>query len=253
MWVRLKFAVKAAGLHLLGSVLVAVLVAALVLGVWYPGTFRDMAGGAGLFALLVSVDVVCGPLLTCVLWSPHKPRAELGRDVALVLVVQLAALCYGVWTMWVARPLYVVLEVDRFRVIAAPDIQLADLQTLPPTLQPRLWEGPRLVGIRPPLNEQERMQVMADSLVGGRDYAQRPAFYLPYNDGVRAQALQRSKPLSAFVQRYPGQAPYAARIASAHAAQVADYRYVPVMARGDWVAVMDARGEVHGYLQGDGF
>ena len=89
--------------------------ALLVLWVWYPYPYGLLSGGRHLFLLLMGVDVVCGPLLTLVLFNPTKPRRELLTDMALVVCIQLAALAYGLYTAQEARPLFLVHEVDRFR------------------------------------------------------------------------------------------------------------------------------------------
>ncbi len=51
---------------------IAALAAALVFLVWYPSPYSTLAGGTGLFLLIVSVDVVMGPALTAVVASPGK-------------------------------------------------------------------------------------------------------------------------------------------------------------------------------------
>ena len=51
----------AAGLHLLASAAVAAAMALLIFRLWYPPPFNVIAGGATLFMLIVSVDVVLGP------------------------------------------------------------------------------------------------------------------------------------------------------------------------------------------------
>src|ERR1043165_7159180 len=74
---RMRAASRAAVIHLGFSALVGLTTAAIVFGLWFPYPYRDVAGGQYLFMLLVSVDVVCGPLLTMVLFSPLKSRREL--------------------------------------------------------------------------------------------------------------------------------------------------------------------------------
>jgi hypothetical protein len=118
---RVIAATNAAGIHLLCSLLIAALAGGLVFGLWYPFPYRELSGGRELFLLIIAVDVVCGPLLTLVLFNPTKPRGELWRDLGLVALIQLGALGYGLWTVWQARPLFLVQEVDRFKVVAAPD------------------------------------------------------------------------------------------------------------------------------------
>ena len=60
---------------------VAALAAILVFLVWYPGPFRELAGGRGLFVLLTSVDVVLGPLLTFAVFDRTKSRRHLRLDL----------------------------------------------------------------------------------------------------------------------------------------------------------------------------
>ena len=68
---------KAAAIHLLISLAVASIAALLVFVLWYPGAFRYLAGGRNLFLLVMSVDVVMGPVLSFTVfnagtkgWSP---------------------------------------------------------------------------------------------------------------------------------------------------------------------------------------
>ncbi|MDZ7910100.1 MAG: hypothetical protein U5N10_18975 [Gemmobacter sp.] len=140
---RMKAAGKAAFFHFLGSVLVACFAAVLVFLLWYPHPYGQLSGGSKLFAILIVVDVVCGPLLTLVLFSPRKSRREFFVDMSLVVLIQVAALSYGLYTMYQARPLFLVHEVDRFRVIGMPDYGDAnvsdELDALPAPLKPSFF------------------------------------------------------------------------------------------------------------------
>ena len=107
---RFSAAFKASSIHFLGSLLVAAFAAALVFLLWYPFPYRELSGGKELFILIVGVDVVCGPLLTAVLFNPFKPRTELWRDLGLIALIQIAALVFGIFTVWQARPLFLALE-----------------------------------------------------------------------------------------------------------------------------------------------
>lgn len=247
---RFKFAVSAMGWHFAGSLLVALLVGALVFGIWFPHPYRELAGGTELFLLIMSVDLVCGPLLTLVLFNPAKPKRELVTDLGLVVLVQLAALVYGVWTLHVARPLYLVHEIDRFKVIALADVDAAELHKLPEILRPKFFKGPQTVGLRD-ANNEERQKVMFESVQGGRDYAERPNFYIIYNAEQAAKAYAKAKPVADFVKKHPS------KQADIEKLQVApgqgQLRYLPIIARQDWVAMLNPKGEIIGYLQGDGF
>ena len=253
MKTRLRAASRAATLHFGSCLLVAALAGALVFGLWYPYPYRELAGGRELFLLIVVVDVVCGPLLTLVLYNPAKPRAELWRDLGLVVLIQLAALGYGLHTVWQARPVYLVQEVDRFKVIALPALDTDEVDKLPPALKPRWMGGPTTVAIREPKGTAERNKVLFESIEGGRDYAERPEFYLPYEGAAALKALKRAKPLAVFLDKQPSQRSAAAEMAASKGLDMAQLVYLPVVGRQDWVAVLDAQAQIQGFLKGDGF
>ena len=250
---RMKAASCAAALHFVGSVAVAVLTGALVFGLWYPYPYRELAGGRELFLLIIAVDVVCGPLLTMVLYNPVKSRVELWRDLGLVMLIQLAALGYGLHVVWQARPVYLVQEIDRFKVVAMPDLDSAEVAKLPPALQPSLLAGPITVAIRAPKDAEERQKVMFESIQGGPDYAERPDFYLPYQGDAAVNSLKRARPLLVFLQKQPTQEAAAHALLAEKRLDMAQLHYLPVVGRQDWVAVLDAQGQIQGFLKGDGF
>jgi hypothetical protein len=250
---RLKDGLKAGFTHLLGSLSVAALAALVVFLFWYPYPYRELAGGRELFLLIVTVDVICGPLLTSVLFNRAKPRGELWRDLGLVALIQMAALGYGLVTVWQARPLFLAQEMDRFKVVMAVDLDAAARASLPSSLQPTLTSGPIVVALREPIDLKERNKVLFESIKGGRDYAERPEFYLPYEGANALKSLKRAKPLIVFLEKRPDQVAAANKLASQKGAAIADWVYLPVIARQDWVAVLDKHGQIQGFLKGDGF
>jgi hypothetical protein len=250
---RVKAATKAASLHLACSIAMAILAAVLVFGLWYPYPYRELSGGRELFLLIIAADVVCGPLLTAVVFNPAKPKAELWRDLGFIGFIQLAALGYGMWTTWQARPLYLALEVDRFKVVMSADVDHDALKALPANLQPLPFGGVRSVALRPPVSVEEKNKVLFASLQGGRDYAERPEFYLPYEGEAAKKSLLQAKPIEPFLKAFPYQEGAAAKLAESANQNASAWRVLPVMGRQDWVAVLDASGNVVGYLKGDGF
>jgi hypothetical protein len=249
---RFKSAAKAMGWHFVGSLLVAFIVAAMVFGVWFPYPYRQLAGGTELFFIVMGVDIVCGPLLTLVLFNPAKPKRELLLDLSLVVVLQLAALAYGIWTVHQARPLYLVHEVDRFKVIALADVDTAELPKLPEALQPQLFKGPQTVGLRE-ASKEEREKVMFESVQGGRDYGERPGFYVAYDAAQAAKTYAKAKPLENFAKKHPSKQAEIDKLQAQAGADAKQLRYLPIIARQDWVAVLSAQGAIVGYMQGDGF
>ncbi len=146
----------AAGIHLGLSLTIAALAAILVFLVWYPGAFRELAGGRGLFVLLTSVDVVLGPLLTLAVFDRTKSRRHLRLDLAVIGVLQLAALVYGLHTVFIVRPVAMVFEVDRMRLVVADDVAVDELPKALPAYRSLPLTGPLLLGARAPRDGAER-------------------------------------------------------------------------------------------------
>ncbi|MGZ5132284.1 MAG: hypothetical protein ACXWJ1_13290 [Caldimonas sp.] len=154
-------------------------------------------------------------------------------------------------TVYIARPVAMVFEVDRFRLITANNVVLEELPKAPPELRELPLDGPRLLGARRPEMGAERNDAMMMG-VGGVDVGQRPLFWQAYAL-AQDRALARSKPLSVLFEHYPKQAAESRLRLIDLKADEASARFLPVMARSPWVAVLDKAGTVLGYLPLDGF
>jgi len=247
----LRSRAHAAGLHLLISAAVAGLAAILVFGVWYPGPFRYMAGGRDLFLLISGVDVVIGPVLTFTVFNRAKGKRHLTRDLAVIGLLQVAALVYGLHTVYVARPVAMVFEVDRFRLVTANDVLVEELPKALPEFRELSLTGPRVIGARRPEMGAERNDAMFMG-AAGIDVGQRPIFWQPYAL-TQARALERSKPIATLLKQYPDSAADTRSRLAEMKADEATARFLPMMARQPWVAVLDKSGALLGYLPLDGF
>ena len=241
----------AAGIHLGLSLTIAALAAILVFLVWYPGAFRELAGGRGLFVLLTSVDVVLGPLLTLAVFDRTKSRRHLRLDLAVIGVLQLAALVYGLHTVFIVRPVAMVFEVDRMRLVVADDVAVDELPRALPAYRSLPLTGPLLLGARAPRDAAERNDALMQGLAG-KDVGVRPTFWQPYEE-AKGRALERSRPMAALIEHYPEQADEIRQQLAAMKAEPATSRFLPAMARTPWTAVLDSSGNVLGYLPFDGF
>lgn len=230
---------RAATIHLGLSALVAVLAGLLVFALWYPFPYRELSGGRELFLLVVSVDVTLGPLITFAIFNLRKPRAELKRDLAVVALLQLAGLAYGLWTVQLARPVHMVFEYDRFRVVHRTDIPLDMEDRIPPALDVGLVQGPTLLALRPFRDASERMEFTVAAL-GGVSLAARPELWQPYEAG-REQVLRAAHPVAELKSRFPQRAAdidEALRQAGADARRAA---YLPLVGRrgNAWTVLLD--------------
>ncbi len=230
---------KAAALHFGLTMLVALFAAALVFLVWYPFPYREVAGGRELFLLIVAIDVVVGPLLTFAIFDQAKGWRLLRRDLSIIGALQAAALAYGLHTVYLARPVYLVHEVDRLRVVTAVDVDPADLKNAPAGLRRLPMWGPELMATRSPRSPDEFLRSVELALKG-KDVALRPDWWQPY-ELSREQVIQRAKPVSYLRQRYPSRQHEIDAWVRQTGKTEDQLRVVPLSARRmDWSALVDA-------------
>ena len=244
---------QAAGIHLLISLAIAVLAATLVFALWYPYPYRDLSGGRELFTMLVSIDVILGPLLTLAVFNLKKPRKELVRDLACIALVQLSALGYGLWTVYQARPVHMVFEFDRYRVAHAADIDPELLPQAPPALQQLPLTGSTMLAVRPLLSDETFSATMA--ALSGAQMAFRPDLWQAYDAQTKQRAWDASKPVAALLKKYPTQQAALAQIAQDTGFPESQLRYLPVQARDTvWSAILQPQtADIIGFLPVDGF
>ncbi|WP_422564936.1 TfpX/TfpZ family type IV pilin accessory protein [Ideonella sp.] len=251
-----KSRLSAAGIHLTLSLAVAALAAWLVFGLWYPYPYREISGGRHLFLIVMAVDVIMGPLLTLAVFNRNKPTAELRRDLTVIGMLQVAALAYGLWTVSVARPVHLVFEIDRFRVVHAIDIPEEEMDLAPPELRRLPWTGPTLLSVRNFRSQQEGSDATL-AAVQGFPLGARPFLWQRY-DEARPQILKVARPLGDLKNRFPGQVgtiDAALRSGPDRGRTSESVAYVPMAGRDKfWTVLLDLRTtEVIAFVPIDSF
>jgi hypothetical protein len=250
---RLAFAFRWAGAHGLVGVAVAALSAGVVFGLWYPDPWWQMLGVGSVFAIVIAVDVVCGPLLTLILASPKKSRRELWLDMLVVALIQLAALGYGLWAVFSARPVVMAFEVDRWVVVTANEIDVQQLSNAPPWLQSFPIAGLHHVAVREARSHEEQLQSIEYS-VQGLTPAMRPGWWIPVAEAKAAIDL-RTRPLSELIARRPLESSVIEAAVDRTQLPITRLRYLPLTTSRtlDWIVLMNEVGDIVGYVQVDGF
>lgn len=248
-----KDRLQASALHFSLSVLVAALSALLVFGLWYPYPYREISGGRELFLLVVTVDVILGPLITLAIFDRRKPWAKLRRDLMVVVLLQLSALGYGLWTVAMARPVHMVFEIDRFRIVHAIEIPDELMQHTPAGVTALPYTGPTLLGLRPFKDGQEQMEATMVALQGV-SLSSRPDLWQRY-DASRADVLRVAKPVGQLRQRFPDQVAAIDAVLAGYGAAADAARYLPLAGRKSfWTVLVDGRnGDVLGFVPLDSF
>lgn len=106
---------QAFGIHLLISVVLFIVLAAIIYFWWYPGILFQNDGGLEGIKLVASVDFFIGPLLTLFVYKLGKK--SLPFDLAFIAVLQAFCLAGGMWTVWQTRPVAVVYAMGAFKSI----------------------------------------------------------------------------------------------------------------------------------------
>lgn len=244
---------RAAGIHLSVSLAVAALAAWLVFGLWYPYPYREISGGRELFMLVTAVDVVLGPLMTLVVYNRTKSRREKLLDFSVIGALQIAALCYGLWTVAQSRPVHMVFGYDRFLVAHAADIERGSLERAPPGLRTLPWTGPTPISLRPLVGQEKFDVVMAE--LGGVPAAVRPELWQSY-EADRDGVLKAAKPAAELTQRFPAQSADIERVLKGTGRRTEGLGYVPLQGRKEqfWTVIIDRQSaEVLAFLPLDSF
>lgn len=183
----------AATFHLAISVVVGSILCTLLLWIWYPPPLLRVLGGSDIFFMLLGIDVALGPLMTLIVFNPKKKSLKI--DLAMIAMVQVAALAFGVYTLLGGRPVYVAALGHRFDVVQASEIDSTELAAASRSLP---WLGPVWVGTRAPqdLNEKQRMLFSAMS---GSDVGHFPQYHQPLAN-MRDELLKYASPVSSLAK-----------------------------------------------------
>lgn len=250
---RLRFAARYGLRHLLLSLLAALLSAGVVFGLWYPSPWSQMLEVGHIYLLVLMVDVVCGPLLTLILSNPRKSGRERWLDFSLIGLLQIAALVYGMHSVWMARPTVLVFEADRLVMVAANEVQVDELAGMTTAASQLPWAGILKMGTRTASSNEEMMESVQLSLVGISP-AMRPSWWIPWEE-TQETMRHRAKPLAELIARRPMERAALEKAASTTQHSIDQLSYLPLVSRKtlDWIALLDEDMNILGCASVEGF
>ncbi|TCH60972.1 TfpX/TfpZ family type IV pilin accessory protein [Acinetobacter sp. ANC 4862] len=184
---RLKFFLS----HLSLSFLIALLVIGLVFFIWYPSPLATAVGVTHIFLMLLVIDVILGPFLGLLVYKEGKKTLKF--DLSVIILIQIAALCYGVFSIEQGRPAWLVFHADRFELVRKNDIILENIDQAQPQFQQISWTGPQFAAVKLAVSPQQRQNDMFTEVLGGISLAQRPERYVELTQAknqIRQRALQ---------------------------------------------------------------
>ena len=185
---RLKFFLS----HLSLSFLIALLVIGLVFFIWYPSPLATAVGVTHIFLMLLVIDVILGPFLGLLVYKEGKKTLKF--DLSVIILIQITALCYGLFSIEQGRPAWLVFHADRFELVRKNDIILENIDQAQPQFQQISWTGPQFAAVKLALSPQQRQNDMFTEVLGGISLAQRPERYVELTQ-AKTSIKQRAQPL----------------------------------------------------------
>jgi hypothetical protein len=234
---------SAAGIHFVISLIILVVALALMRLFWYPDFFFAAIGAHGLLVILFAVDLALGPLITLLIFKSGKKGLKF--DLGCIAACQLIAMLYGMHTVFIARPAFVVFDSDRFQVVQAVDVDLSGAQY--PEFQSLPWTGPRWAGLKLRDDDEAFQETLKNVIFGSESFSEKARFLVPYED-VKSAVSASLKPLKRL--RHKNKGPDANKrvddFLTTHGVQEEQVGYLPLTARAEHMAVIIARttGEV---------
>ena len=193
---RIKFFLS----HLIISISLALLVIGLVFFIWYPSPLATAVGVTHIFLMLLVIDVILGPLLGLLVYKEGKKTLKF--DLSVIILIQIAALCYGVFSIEQGRPAWLVYNVDRFELVRKNELVDTNIQQAQSQFQQPSWFKPKYVATKFAKDIQQRNDEMFAEVFSGISIAQRPERYVELTE-AKTQIQQRALPLAELEQYNP--------------------------------------------------
>lgn len=191
--ILLKQKLKAFAYHLLINFFVALLSLMLVYWIWYPSPLAKATGVKNIYELILLVDVILGPILTFIVFK--KTKKTLKFDLGIIFILQLCALCYGLYTVYQGKPAWIAYDVDRFQLVRLNEIDQRNISKAKneykyaPIFQPKY-----VTSQVPKENIALSNQILFDEISNGIAPPQRPELYMPLALAY-PQIMQKAKDL----------------------------------------------------------
>lgn len=162
--------------------------------------FRYDGGWQGL-KIVMGVDLVLGPVIAFIIFSPNKPRHLILFDIAIVGTIQLSAFIWGCYALWSQHPLALIYRDDAFNSIRLADLEKQEVTT--DVLSPFKNRNPILIYSEIPTGEKESIAETIEMFTKGIPPFTRVENYKPIDthlddifkqDALRKQALEKESP-----------------------------------------------------------
>ena len=217
--------------HLLASAAIVGGACAIIFFVWYPHPYFQATGAWTVLRVLIGVDLGLGPLLTLVVFKPGKRGLKF--DLVAIALVQLAALVYGMTSIYQGRPYFTVFAIDRFYVLARADVDPAELarRARAQPIGEKPLRGPLLVAATRPTDPAGMQRLLDETVFRGLpDIERRPDYWRPYAEET-PRIASHAQPLAVLRAARPASAEQIAALPARLGVPEERLGFVPLIAR----------------------
>ena len=189
--------------------------------------------------MIAGVDVFIGPLLTLTVFKVGKKGMKF--DLICIALLQLTAMSYGLYVMFVARPIFTVYNQNVFYVVSVVDILPIELmKAKKPAWRTASLTGPRLAAIGAPKSyTSKEEQALVFALGNTAQFY--PKVYDTYRNH-QVEIIKAGKALNDLVTISAANKPNIDAFLRKTNRPMADFLYLPVnSAVNNMAAIVDAK------------
>jgi hypothetical protein len=111
--------------HLSISFLISLIAVGVIFYIWYPYPAQAV-GVTQLFIMLIVIDVIVGPIMTFLIYK--KDFNVFKIDLAIIVIIQVAAFLYGFYSIAQGRPAWIVFNQNKFELVRANEQFIDDAE-----------------------------------------------------------------------------------------------------------------------------
>ena len=115
----------------------------------------------------------------------------------MIAILQISALIYGLHTVYIGKPAYIVFAQDTFDVVRVINLDDESANKTPQTkgaFEGMPWLSPKWVGAKAPQDKKQAQAIMLKALSGGADWPQMAETYVPL-ESLYEEVKRNAKPL----------------------------------------------------------
>lgn len=224
--------IKAFLIHLSISIVIYLILLYLIVFIWYPQPFFSADGGWQGIRLVTGIDLVLGPVLTLIVFKAGKPGLKF--DLALIGILQLLALSWGVWTVYDQRTDLVVFADGAFYTLNPEEV--AEVGAAAEKIIDRAETHPPYAYVDLPLDKTQRKSLVK-SLFAGKPLFMHGELYAPLTADNRRKIPAQSLPIASLLNTSPGNQQALDDFLQHQHGKVDDYAFLPLHCRYKHLAI----------------